>query len=308
MKHLTTASDLGKNVLKRVLRLGSPEWEARAADYYALLQAPRDCGRFRWRPVQRCPEGRLDAAGAAIGPYLFVIAGYASIDRVLSAVDVLDMRVGRWITRLYAPDEMAHSHLAVANDGARHIFVVSGQWGNHCRPAVTSAFALDTATGRWVSLPPLPEPRYAAAAAIWRGRLHVFGGSRADRRTAATSHRSLAVADGRATDASWRPEPPIPLGGPHRACAVIDNRLYVFGGQEGDYIPIPGDEECRCTGALVAHSTIPRFWCSTSTRTRGGTRRRCQLLSRIPNRPSSRADRSCIFLADSVAPSTDPSP
>jgi N-acetylneuraminic acid mutarotase len=59
------------------------------------------------------------------------------------------------------------------------------------------------------------------------------------------------VADGAARDDSWRVELPIPIGGPHRASAVIDGHLYVFGGQIGDFVPVPGDPDCRCTGTLV---------------------------------------------------------
>jgi N-acetylneuraminic acid mutarotase len=70
-------------------------------------------------------------------------------------------------------------------------------------------------------------------------------------------HWSLAVADGAARGSAWRLEAPIPIGGPHRASAVIDGRLYVFGGQTGDFVPIPGDPDCRCTGKLVTERYFP---------------------------------------------------
>lgn len=58
--------------------------------------------------------------------------------------------------------------------------------------------------------------RYAAATQIWKGRLHVMGGSKENRHTPGTDHWSIAVKDGKAIEKEWRNETPIPRGGPHR--------------------------------------------------------------------------------------------
>jgi hypothetical protein len=34
---------------------------------------------------------------------------------------------------------------------------------------------------------------------------------------------------------------------------VVNNRLYLFGGQEGDFEPISNDPDCACTGATVEY-------------------------------------------------------
>jgi hypothetical protein len=243
---------LAKTSVRRMLRAVGPELEARAVDYYTLRQAPRESAVFRWRPVQRCPEARMDAGGAVVGHHLYVFGGFAAIYHVLSTIDVLDMRTARWVARHQAPTAMAHSHLAVASDGIRHIYIVSGQLGAHCHPATPRAFVFDTAAETWRDLPPLPEARYAATAQVWGGRLHVVGGSRSDRFTPATEHWSLAVSDERAADGGWRTEPPIAVGGPHRGSAVVDGRFYVFGGQQGDYQAIPGHPDWECSKPVAA--------------------------------------------------------
>lgn len=61
----------------------------------------------------------------------------------------------------------------------------------------------------------LLDIRYAPATQIWRGRLHVMGGSKENRNAVAYDHWSIAVKDGKALD-HWREEVPIPRGGPHR--------------------------------------------------------------------------------------------
>lgn len=58
--------------------------------------------------------------------------------------------------------------------------------------------------------------RYAPATQLWRGRLHVMGGSKENRHTPGLEHWSIAVKNGKALETEWRTEIPIPRGGPHR--------------------------------------------------------------------------------------------
>ncbi|CAN6449160.1 unnamed protein product [Victoria cruziana] len=141
---------------------------------------------------------------------------------------------------------MAHSHLGLASD-RRYIYIVTGQYGPQCRGPTSKCFVLDTETKEWSELPPLPVPRYAPATQLWRGRLHVMGGSKEDRHEPATEHWSIAVKDGKALEREWRSEIPIPHGGPHRACIVADDRLIVIGGQEGDFQAKPGSPIFKCS-------------------------------------------------------------
>lgn len=186
-----------------------------------------------------------------MGALLYVLGGYVSGDEVLSQVDVFDQALGQWTERFAMPPRMAQSHLALCTDGERFIYAISGQLGNQCHPPTPDCFVLDLTTRTWSSLPPLPQARYAATAQLWSGRIHVVGGSKEDRGTPASDHWSIAVKDGKAGEVGWRVEAPIPRGGPHRSSAVVENRLYVLGGQVGDYVPIPGDPTCRCSGDLV---------------------------------------------------------
>ena len=62
--------------------------------------------------------------------------------------------------------------------------------------------------------------RYAPATQLWRGRLHVMGGSKEDRHEPGLEHWSLAVKDGNALEQEWRSEIPIPRGGPHRSVTL----------------------------------------------------------------------------------------
>ena len=201
---------------------------------------------LRWSPAPPCPEGRYDAGGAQVGRWLFVIGGYGSLDEVKGHADVLDLAAWRWVDRIRIPDAMAHTHSAIASDGARHLYVVSGQRGAQCRPAVRECFSYDIEGRCWRALPPYPHARYAPTMQWWRGRLHVVGGSMEDRRTPCARHFSLAVEEGRATESTWREEVPAPLAATHRGSALVDDTLYLFGGQQGDFTAVPGSPDGRC--------------------------------------------------------------
>jgi len=205
-------------------------------------------GALRWKIVSPCPDRKLDAGGVQIGTRLYVLAGYSSQDKVSAYVDVFDLQRRRWTERIGLAPNVAHSHLAFATDGVRFIYIVSGQYGPNCAPAVRDSFILDTQTKVWRPLPPLPEPRYAATMQLWGGRLHVLGGSLADRYTPSTDHWSIDVAGGTFSDPTWRRELSIPTGVCHHASAVVGERLYLLGGQAGDFMAIPQSSTYECTG------------------------------------------------------------
>ncbi|KAK2969807.1 hypothetical protein RJ640_028087 [Escallonia rubra] len=209
---------------------------------FADLPAPE----LQWEEMPPAPVPRLDGSSVQIKNLLYVFAGYGTLDYVHSHVDVYNFTSNAWGERFDTPKEMAHSHLGMTTDG-RYIYVVSGQYGPQCRGPVARTFVLDTKTKKWESLPPLPAPRYAPATQLWKGRLHVMGGSKENRHTPGVDHWSLAVKNGKALEEQWRTEIPIPRGGPHRACIGVDNRLFVIGGQEGDFMPKPGSPIFKCS-------------------------------------------------------------
>lgn len=209
---------------------------------FADLPAPV----LKWEKMAPAPVPRLDGAAIQINNLLYVFAGYGTIDYVHSHVDVYNFTDNTWSGRFDMPKKMAHSHLGMVTDG-RYIYIVNGQYGPQCRGATTHTFVLDTETKIWSSMPSLPFPRYAPATTLWRGRIHVMGGSKEDRHTTSIDHWSLAVKDGHALESEWHTETPIPRGGPHRSCLVVDDRLYVIGGQEGDFMAKPGSPIFKCS-------------------------------------------------------------
>lgn len=209
---------------------------------FADIPAPR----LEWEEMAPAPVPRLDGSSVQIKNLLYVFSGYGTIDYVHSHVDVYNFTDKTWGGRFDTPKEMAHSHLGITTDG-RYVYVISGQYGPQCRGPTARAFVLDTQTKKWQSFPQLPVPRYAPATQIWKGRLHVIGGSKENRHTPGKDHWSIAVKNGKALEKKWRTEVSIPRGGPHRACVAVENQLYVIGGQEGDFMPKPGSPIFKCS-------------------------------------------------------------
>ncbi|KAL0331881.1 UNVERIFIED_CONTAM: Kelch repeat-containing protein [Sesamum calycinum] len=175
---------------------------------FADIPAPE----LEWEQMPSAPVPRLDGSAVQIKDLLYVFSGYGTLDYVHSHVDIYNFTDNTWSGRLEAPKDMANSHLGVATDG-RYVYVVAGQSGPQCRtPPTSNTFVLDTETEKWERFAPLPAPRYAPATQIWKGRLHVMGGSKENRHTPGTDHWSIAVKDGKAIEKEWRNETPIPRG------------------------------------------------------------------------------------------------
>ena len=218
--------------------------------YIAYEHRFRYPDNLHWHAIAPSPFAKLDSSWARIGHQWYTIGGYLSIDSVHSYVDVFDLKAQKWTQQFKLPYNMAQSHLAVTTDESRFIYAVSGQLGAQCSPAIREAFVYDSLKNKWESFPSLPEPRYAATMKLWQGRLHLMGGSLPDRYTPSTDHWSIAVRDGKALEKEWRKETPIPRGATHLSSAIINNELYVFGGQFGDFIPKPHSYCFECNGLV----------------------------------------------------------
>jgi N-acetylneuraminic acid mutarotase len=85
--------------------------------------------------------------------------------------------------------------------------------------------AYDPATDTWLTLAPLPTPRYKAATNMVNGKIYVIGGH-----TMTNLYITLNVTEVYdPTTNSWTTKTPAPLPVGSYASAVIDNKIYVLG-------------------------------------------------------------------------------
>ena len=231
----------------RALHHTSPLIYDWVSDLYFLKQHRRPDDAFHWTRIQPCAERKVECSGAVVGSELFIFSGYhTTLDRVSSLIEIYDLEKERWKRPILFKEGLPHTHHGMFSDEKRFVYLAGGQIGPQASPCTANVSVFDSLNRTWSSLPPLPEPRYSLVVGLLYGRLHVVAGAMPDRFTHASEHWSLAVKDGRALEEKWRPEPPIPHGGHHRASAVIKETLFTLGGQERDLRPIPGDPKFTC--------------------------------------------------------------
>lgn len=179
-------------------RSGLPAWQTRSG-----LHIPRD-----------------DFASAVVGRKIWVLGGMTG-DRGtrLRSIEVYDTRADRWqMSRLTMPVGVA-SFEGTAIGAKIYVF---GGLDHNSRPTDFSA-VLDTSTGKWHRLPPLPAPRYAHTVTLHDGLIYVIGGE-----SSAGPVDEVDVFDPRS--GTWSTGTPMPKArGSHDAVSA-GGLLYVLGG------------------------------------------------------------------------------
>lgn len=134
---------------------------------------------------------------------------------------------GRWETRAPLP-EPRQEHGAAELGG--RIYLVGGL--NGIGMTLDSVVAYDPAQDRWQAVAPLPQPIHHPGVAAANGHLYVLGGFNF------LTPAFVALGDVYEYDPAsdrWRARTPMPASSERGAAAVavIDDRIYVAGGQRG---------------------------------------------------------------------------
>jgi N-acetylneuraminic acid mutarotase len=180
-----------------------------------------------WAEVAPAPVYRTEAIGGAVQGRLWVLGGFQPTPFAPTrSVQVFDPATATWTA---GPDlPVAISHQAMATD--RQFVYLAG--GYPARPgggqdvATTDVFRLDTSTGRWVRLPPLPEARGSGALVFMNRRLYFFGGNDAARQDVGASW-SLGIDE----PWHWVDLADMPNPRSHLAGVGLGGKLYAVGGQ-----------------------------------------------------------------------------
>ena len=195
---------------------------AEVLDLGAAYASPPEVGE--WRTLAALPVPRQQAAGAVFGGRIWLIGGLTgeAAAEATPSTATYDPAIDSWTTGPDLPAPIHHAAAAAYGDQ----LVALGGWTPEGAnlTAVTSdkVFALTGET--WSELPPLNQPRAAAAAAVVGDKLVVVGGQDADGALVAETE----VFDGE----SWSVAAPIPTPREHLAVAADDKYVYAVGGRE----------------------------------------------------------------------------
>jgi N-acetylneuraminic acid mutarotase len=192
---------------------------------------PEQPGTLTWTRLADAPLGRSEANGAAVGGKLYLLSGYIdSTYRPTRQCDVYDPATNTWTRLADAP--VGFTNAGVAADD-RYIYLVGG-YPEKPAPgtqffATTTVYRYDTQNDTWRTIQSLPAARGSGSAVLVGRTLHYFGGSNADRQDRA-DHWSL---DLDAPGATWVSRPAMPATRNHMGTAVVDGKIYVMAGQNG---------------------------------------------------------------------------
>lgn len=167
-----------------------------------------------WQAWPAMPHGLAKFGAAAVGTQVFVIGGHDTRRSVLQ----LDTVSGTW--REAPPLARGTDNVAVLARGDQ-VHAIGGEAG-------LAHQVFDTRTGRWSAGPPPPRLRFASAAAVLNGRLHLIGGWNGDNRATGSvaSHDIFDPATG-----TWAAAAPLATARNAAAAAVLGGRIAVVGGR-----------------------------------------------------------------------------
>lgn len=177
-------------------------------------------GMPTWAPAGALQTPRDDFVTAVVDGEIWVLGGMTG-DRGnrLTSIEVYDPSTQVWTTSdVEMPVGLASFEGAAVGD---RIFVFGGLDASS-RPTDFSA-VLDTSTGTWRRLSPLPHARYAHTVTLHEGRIHVIGGE-----SVAGAVPEVDVFD--TASMTWSSGTPMPLARGSHDTVSTPAALYVLGG------------------------------------------------------------------------------
>ncbi|MGZ6780272.1 MAG: Kelch repeat-containing protein, partial [Mycobacterium sp.] len=175
-----------------------------------------------WQPIADARVARDAVAATQADGTIRVFGGMADDNRVSGRHEGYDPAIDSWKGGEDLPVPVQHAMAVTWQDTP----VVLGGWrteGTNSKVATDKVWRV--VNSKWTELPPLPQPRAAAAAAVVNDHIIVTGGVGADGNLLTTTD----VFDG----TSWKPGAPIPTPRQMLAAASDGKVVYALGGSNG---------------------------------------------------------------------------
>ncbi len=191
-----------------------------------------DSRRDRWSEAAPLPVPMNHPNVAAVGGRLYVLGGLSAGDSWQALPDsfVYDPRADRWTRLPPMPSGMARGSAAVGVRGTR-IYLAGGMRTLTPAPGgiqdtVDTVSSYDVVTGRWQTLPSLPQARDHVGGAIIGTTFYVVGGRDRGQVNVRDTVYAFDLRSRR-----WSQRAPMPTARGGVAAAAVGASIYVFGGE-----------------------------------------------------------------------------
>lgn len=207
-------------------------------DTFSLIPTSATLTSFHWTPGPHSTINQFEGHGAIVDGKLYTFGGYFSVSPAPFASNqdyqVYNPATHKWTNLGNMPAPETHAGVAV-DQSAGIIYFVGGLRGAYPGAASSDVYAYHTRTNTWTTLPSLPMPMSAGSAVLLDGQLHYMGGNIGEARsTDENLHLVLdltALAAG--GSATWQTAAPLPDIRDHASAVVLNNQIYLLGGEIG---------------------------------------------------------------------------
>jgi N-acetylneuraminic acid mutarotase len=188
-----------------------------------------------WSSKSPLPTARFGLTTCVVDGKIYAMGGGdAPYTPYLSAVEIYDPATDSWETGIPMPNaRMGHATAVVGGK----IYVMGGAYEALTSTATVDEF--DPATGTWANKAPMPNDRVFHCAGAVDGKIYVLGGCRSGWNVNGADVTDVDVYDP-ATD-TWTRKGKMRSPRAMAAAAVVNGKIYVFGGIVGSLANSPGN-------------------------------------------------------------------
>jgi N-acetylneuraminic acid mutarotase len=199
---------------------------------------PTTTANIKWTSGPKAPVPRTEPESAVVGDKLYVFSGYGDTSGGRSAwvpsatIDKFDPKTNTWSRVGSMPLPTTHAAVSVVGTDVWFAGGYTLRAGTLDRQdiATTNVWIYHTTTNTWTKGPALPARRASGGLGLVNNKLYFISGEPPDHTSVTTNTWVLDLAN---QSAGWKSVAPIPQGRTHFGTAVVNNKIYVIGGQKG---------------------------------------------------------------------------